>query len=242
MELNNFELGYIQKAAEFGYKPDVLAGFIKQAKEIQADLVQQFLVLEKQSNDPQFREKFASVLTKESGFDMASMMPQIRQMLAGLGQQFGGGQGMGGGIAGGGIGGILGLLLGHLTGNPMMGMLLGGLGGAGAGYAGGNYLEQGGEVGNEDHSVPSPTTGMADQANAPTPTTGMLDQQNQHPQGGGWDNAAPVPKEPIGSPVKGPGLDIKPQGQSHLGGQVDQLGKSPLGMSPGKTPISLNSK
>jgi hypothetical protein len=139
-----FEAGFLKEAEAQGCDVDFLKGMLKEAEEVQNYWTTTLAEFEKQSGDPLFRMKLAGDLVslinyrtannlggwEKLGFDINSFLHQAQQ---GIGKGLGVGDTAAGAIGGGGMGSILGLILGQLLGNPMLGLMLGGLGGAGIG-------------------------------------------------------------------------------------------------------------
>jgi hypothetical protein len=107
-------------------------------------------------------------------------------------------------IAGGGGGGLVGLLLGSLIKHPMLGMMLGGLGGAGVGAFLGNHNAQQQAMQAFSPSKPAtpapvkPPGPIQDPAMAPTKPAGPI------------QDAPPAPTKPIQPPVQKPVEPVTP--------------------------------
>lgn len=152
-----FEEGFIKEAVATGCDEQFLRGYLAEADDMVDIWKSAFDKLAEDSHDPNYRLKLANELLY---FNMkypellkeADFMNTLREGMGGLTDRLGiGGKGgineqLGGMfakpenkdlisslIAGGGGGGLIGLLLGVLTGHPMVGLMLGGLGGAGLG-------------------------------------------------------------------------------------------------------------
>lgn len=134
---NTFEAGFLKEAADQGMDVAYLEGMIAQATEIQEKWAAAFDELEEITGDNTVKIKIGNDIAQwtlmkhaegESWYDPAN--PQMQKLLSHFG---GGSQGQQGAIGGGVGGGLLGLILGLMTKNPMLGLMLGGLGGAGFG-------------------------------------------------------------------------------------------------------------
>ena len=157
-EYIQFEEGFFKEAAAHDCDIAFLRGYVKQADEIVEIWKQAFDELAEKSGDPQYKIKMANELvylsmvspnlTKqaEGGFEsflggLGKSVPMLGDAQnwiskGGLGQTIGdlfkkNPNMLSSLIAGGGGGGLIGLLIGALTGHPMLGLTLGGLGGAG---------------------------------------------------------------------------------------------------------------
>ena len=187
-----FETGFLKQAEAEGMDIPFLKGLIAHAEEMQDKWAEYFDYLETQQ--PGFKVKLASELwdialangkvklalegggdqdvkyqlTPEYQANQSSETPGYQQgwfnnptVLKFL-KSIGGGNG---GWGGAGVGGLGGLLLGMLTGNPMMGVMMGGLGGlAGYGYGSGWLNKQ---FGQENPSPETPGSSNADQSLGP---------------------------------------------------------------------------
>lgn len=154
-QYREFEEGFIKEAVATGCDELFLRGYIAEADDMVETWKTAFDKLAEDSHDPQYRTKLANELLY---FNMkfpelvkqADVQDALKNMFGNMTNKMGiGGEGginsqLGGFfakpenkdlisslIAGGGGGGLIGLLLGVLTGHPMVGMMLGGLGGAG---------------------------------------------------------------------------------------------------------------
>ena len=161
-EYTKFVDGFIKEAELVGCDGDFLRGYIDQADEIVNIWKEAFDELAEKSGDPLYKIKVANELVyftmrlpelEKKAFDLGSMQNQLE----GYANNHSQGNGMMSGVlkqladslhnnpnmlrslvSGGGAGGLIGLLLGVLTGHPMIGMMMGGLGGAGMGAYFGN--------------------------------------------------------------------------------------------------------
>jgi hypothetical protein len=154
------EQGFIKRATELGVEEPFLKGYLATAQGISDAWSEKIAQVEKDNNDPQFRVKLAHDIIMSSPkitkvADLESIMNSLHSGLGGLGQSLGGGEGLGGMIGGGGGGAIIGLLLAKLLGlPPMVGLLLGGLGGGFLGHQFGNH-NIGATAGNPAHGLPN---------------------------------------------------------------------------------------
>lgn len=165
MKHNNLESGFIKGATEFGVEADCVKGYIKQAEQTYDFCCGVIDQAEKNSKDPGFRQKLAfellcanmnpeiikTALEDKRGNELMEMLGKMfsgggemfQQGATGLGSALGAegnsAGGLGGALMGGGGGALTGLLLSKLLGvNPLIGMLLMGSLGAGAGHHFGN--------------------------------------------------------------------------------------------------------
>ena len=182
-----FEEGFLKEAAAQGLDVGFLKGMIAEASEIQQKWAEVFEEAEKESGDPQFRTKLANeivywsistnppiekdanwlddMMASQGGEGVQNFFNDTGNVISGAKEgdpgynQHGG---WGGAAAGGVGGGLLGLLIGLLTKNPMLGLMLGGLGGAGlGGLFGSGYAQK--HWGGGDTNLANPE-GAADQA------------------------------------------------------------------------------
>lgn len=131
--ITQFNEGFFKEAAELQMDTNFLKGLVAENDEAVQKWAAAFDEIEQKTGDRLFRYKLAGELAElmkdrpqtELMKQANGMMEQIMQFAQNNPE-----------MAGGGIGGLLGLLLGIGTNHPLMGLLLGGLGGAGLGHFG----------------------------------------------------------------------------------------------------------
>lgn len=139
---NDLLEGFVKGASEHGVPVDVVRGYLDYYQKIAIEAADWIKQAEEKSGDPEYKLKLAAeilstaTLTKKA-FDWQGGLDKV---LSGIGGAFGGNSDLGGTIAGGGGGALIGLLLANALGlDPMAGMLLSGLLGAGGGFLGNAY-------------------------------------------------------------------------------------------------------
>jgi len=132
--ITQFTAGFYKEAADLGMNVEFLKGLVAESDDAVQKWSAAFDEIEQQTGDKHFRFKvageLAELLKDQPDTPMQKQANDILQQILQWVQQ---NPEL---LAGGGIGGLLGLLLGQSSGNPLMGLLLGGLGGAGLGYYG----------------------------------------------------------------------------------------------------------
>lgn len=145
------EEGFVKQAVDMGVEEAFIRGYIKQAQDVSDTWQEVIKEAEIKSNDPLFREKLAMEvllavpMLKQGEFSVpqdaegwkalgSKALGGADSLIGSLGGMLGRGPGLGGMVAGGGGGALIGLLLSRLFNiDPMMGLLIGALGGGGLG-------------------------------------------------------------------------------------------------------------
>lgn len=147
--LTTFDAGFFKEAEALGMDVNFLKGLVAENNEAVQKWSAAFDEIEQQTGDKHFRFKvageLAELLKDRPATPMQKQANEMLQQILQWAQE-------NPELTGGGIGGLLGLLLGHSAGHPLMGLLMGGLGGAGLGHFGKLQKWWGG-------GTPNPTTG-----------------------------------------------------------------------------------
>lgn len=198
-KLTDMELHFIKNAEEAGCDPVYVLGFLDEATDIMNKWAEYVDEAEKQSGDPLYRYKLAedlSRLVKPGAYNNPLVLDTFNylQSYNHMGKQASFGTTAGGG----GIGALIGLLLGQgLFNSPMLGLLLGGLGGGALGHFYGDnimdklkgWMGQGGQPGAQPAPNDQPTT---------DPGQALSAEQEGLPEND-------IPQETMPSPEEAPG-------------------------------------
>lgn len=131
--LTTFDAGFFKEAEQLGMDVNFLKGLVAENNEAVQKWSAAFDEIEQQTGDKHFRFKVAGELAELlKDRPTTPMQKQANEML----QQILQWAQENPELTGGGIGGLLGLLMGHSAGHPLMGLMMGGLGGAGLGHYG----------------------------------------------------------------------------------------------------------
>lgn len=131
--ITTFDAGFFKEAEALGMDVHFLKGLVAENNEAVQKWSAAFDEIEQQTGDKHFRFKVAGELAELlKDRPTTPMQKQANEML----QQILQWAQENPELTGGGIGGLLGLLLGHSAGHPLMGLMMGGLGGAGLGHYG----------------------------------------------------------------------------------------------------------